>query len=152
MRPRTFYPERYYNRQGVLGVPYWFWLLMLWQSRAWWAVAFFMVVSAASGGKTDGRDALWWWLLLAGAPAIVMFFCYPLRECQNISRRSYILTVSGAVVLLMTTLYQWAVTSAPERSLWISFACFDTVLVSVLCGSRHLRDVFWSEKPYISGR
>ncbi|HDC1420829.1 TPA: DUF2919 family protein [Salmonella enterica] len=150
MRSPSVYPEKYYDHKGELGVPHWFWLLLLWQSRAWWAVAFLMAGETASGGMTGGHNALWWWSLLAGVPAIAMVFCYPLRGHQNVSRSSYALTVSGAVILLTTTVYQWVVTPPPAHALWMSVACFDVVLVSVLCGSQHLRDVFWAEKSPIS--
>ncbi|ECC9297416.1 TPA: hypothetical protein ACF8KN_005002 [Salmonella enterica] len=147
----TFYPEKYYDRRGDLGAPYWFWLLLLWQSRAWWAVAFLMAGGTSAGAIADGRDALWWWQLLAGVPAIAMAFCYALRGHQKVSRWSFAFTVSGAGVLLLTALYQWFVTPPPTQALWLSFVCFDGVLFLVLSGSRHLQDVFWAEKPHISG-
>ncbi|ECJ2556728.1 TPA: hypothetical protein ACTDM3_004585 [Salmonella enterica subsp. enterica] len=151
MKSRPFYPDRYYDSRGELGAPYWFWLLLLWQSRAWWAVAFLMAGGTSAVAIADRGDALWWWQLLAGAPAIAMVFCYALRGHQNISRWSFALMVGGAGLLLLTMLYQWVVTPPPAQALWLSFVCFDAVLFLVLCGSRHLRNVFWTEKPYING-
>lgn len=110
-----------------------------------------MAGGTSAGAIADGRDALWWWQLLAGVPAIAMAFCYALRGHQKVSRWSFAFTVSGAGVLLLTALYQWFVTPPPTQALWLSFVCFDGVLFLVLSGSRHLQDVFWAEKPHISG-
>ncbi|ECW0910505.1 TPA: hypothetical protein ACIUI9_004164 [Salmonella enterica subsp. enterica serovar 13,23:b:-] len=151
MRLRPFYPDKYYDSQGDLGAPYWFWLLLLWQTRAWWEIA--LMMAGVSFGRSAGDGDLPWWggELLAGVPAIAMVYCYTLRGRQRVSRWSYLLLTAGAGVLLLMTLWKWYISTPPVKSLWLSLSCFDVVLFSVFCGSRHLKDVFWTEKNNMTG-
>ncbi|MBE8614373.1 hypothetical protein CYG68_18555 [Morganella morganii] len=142
MSRRRVYPEKYYDDNGELGVPFWFWLLLMWQMRAWWVTVF-----RVSGG-TDflweaGTDSLWWCAqLLSGLPVVVIIFVYPYRDNPAVIRRSYLVLIAGAVTMLCLTLLKLLQSPPDEEMFWLSIVCFDVVLCLTICGSRHLRDVF----------
>ena len=119
---REYYSAEDYNVNGDLTLPWYYWILMLIQSKAWIIVLVFAYIGIDV--PDDISDALWpdnlffYLSLIAGLPALLCVLLYYFRSKVGFAwKLCYFGNIAGIIASIAATMMVWLILSAYDNEL-----------------------------------
>ncbi|WP_395488901.1 DUF2919 family protein [Cedecea davisae] len=152
----SYFSEHDYNANGELTLPWYHWVLMLIQGKAWVTTLVFAYIGIDI--PQDISSVFWPYAicfyisLLAGLPCLICAFVYYFRsKASNIWRVCYFTILAGSIISIFMTTGMWLGGPGFDNELALILLIPDILCLVMYTFNQRLLDVFFPFK-IVKGR